>query len=327
MTEYCILDDISRAIESGNIHDLLERYKAEPCHVKISSSATYLGYVRTFLKWLVRSKKEVNTFEDMDRYIDEYVEEKKERNTDEYCNNVAWCLNKFVHGANCTRKPECVKKKRKQRLGGRMHEESRRVLEKFEKSQFKDCENEMLTQYLVRHMDDFGDRAAFLLLLLKTGMRFVELYKMTLGQLRQLADTKSTVVLAKGNKNAVIFTNDDGALAARRIVSLYPEVPDNVQVFAPPSEDLDPLAYKNKYNSMYASVLRFAKNVQQEALGGTSCNRALHAFRRTFANNVYKKSNNDVALVAKMLNHADIRHTLRYIANDVDVMRSAAEEQ
>lgn len=320
-----ILDTINYAVMHNDVRHVLEKVKANPCSVKISSSATYLGYIRTFVKWLINHQKIAHTLADLDVFMNDYILQKKESNSEEYCNNVAWCLNKFIFGSDCSNKPSCIKSKKKN--FSNMHEESKKILTKFEKAQFKDSENEMLTNYLLNNLDNHGDRSAFLLLLLKTGMRFVDVFKMNLGQLRQLAESKSVVVRAKGDKRTLVFTNDDGATAARHIVSLYPEVPDNVQIFAPPNESMDAMEYKNKYNSMYASVLRYAKNVQHDVLGESACQRALHAFRRTFANNVYNKSNKDVALVAKMLNHSDIRHTLRYIANDVDVMKSVAAQQ
>ena len=176
---------------------------------------------------------------------------------------------------------------------------------------------------MIRILEQKGNRRDPLLLKfgLNTGLRINDILRMKVkylfnpdGKLKEYLDLfESKTIKVRNRKLKEIKLNSVIRPELESYVKFYELEPDD-WIFFSLKNPANPLDRIRAY-----TLLRDAANKSGVTKFGT------HSMRKTFAYNIYNKTK-DLALVMRMLNHADPEHTLRYIGIVQHTLDEAYEE-
>jgi site-specific recombinase XerD len=158
---------------------------------------------------------------------------------------------------------------------------------------------------------------AIMELLLRTGLRIGELADLDAGDVRLTQRTGELVIRhGKGDRRRVVPLNR----AAR--AALRPWLTDGQGHPTAPARDRGPLWISRTGEQLSVrSITKLVTNVMAAA----DVDETAHGLRHTLATRLVRDHGRDLALVADVLGHADVKTTRRYARSELEDRRAALE--
>ncbi|HEX6023059.1 MAG TPA: tyrosine-type recombinase/integrase [Solirubrobacter sp.] len=154
-------------------------------------------------------------------------------------------------------------------------------------------------------------------LLLRTGLRIGELADLDAGDVRLTQRTGELVIRhGKGDRRRVVPLNRTARAALR------PWLSDRQKHPAAPGRDRGPLWISRTGEQL--SVRSITKLVTK-VMAAAGVEETAHGLRHTLATRLVREHGRDLALVADVLGHADVKTTRRYARSELEDRRAALE--
>jgi site-specific recombinase XerD len=154
-------------------------------------------------------------------------------------------------------------------------------------------------------------------LLLRSGLRIGELADLDVGDIRLTRPTGELIIRhGKGDRRRVVPLNR----AAR--AALRPWLAERLQRPSAPERDRGPLWISRTGERLSVrSITKLVTNVRAAA----DVDETAHGLRHTLAVRLVRQHGRDLALVADVLGHADVKTTRRYARSELEDCRTALE--
>ncbi|MGH2946709.1 MAG: tyrosine-type recombinase/integrase [Solirubrobacteraceae bacterium] len=158
---------------------------------------------------------------------------------------------------------------------------------------------------------------AIMELLLRTGLRIGELADLDAGDMRLTQRTGELVIRhGKGDRRRVVPLNRSARAALRAWLS------DREGHASAPARDRGPLWISRTGEQL--SVRSITKLVTK-VMAAADVEETAHGLRHTLATRLVREHGRDLALVADVLGHADVKTTRRYARSELEDRRAALE--
>ena len=159
---------------------------------------------------------------------------------------------------------------------------------------------------------------AIMVLLLRTGLRIGELADLDVADLRLTQRTGELVVRhGKGDRRRVVPLSRSARAALRAWLT------DGARHPSRPAREEEPLWLSR--TGARLSVRSLSKLVST-VLASAGIDESAHALRHTLATRLVRDHGRDLALVADVLGHADVKTTRRYARSELEDRRAALED-